>query len=185
MKARHTCWIAFAAAMISASCALGQGNPPQITNCPTIIQMASLCHSYQYAFTYTDPDVPDQIRWSVQQTAGPQSTGVYGIDSLMGQFVYEATEQDEFNTYTFSVIARDVEGYADTCRFHISHFGWVPKDANCDDLVDISDAVFLIEYIFGGGPAPRFLQAADANHDGTIDISDVVALIAYIFGGGK
>jgi uncharacterized protein (TIGR02145 family) len=57
-------------------------------------------------------------------------------------------------------------------------------DANTDDIVDISDAVYLIAYIFSGGSAPQPLLAGDANHDGTVDISDVVSLIAYIFAGG-
>lgn len=55
---------------------------------------------------------------------------------------------------------------------------------------DISDAVYLIAYIFGGGPAPgpcqgnpRGLGDADGS-GGTPDISDAVYLIAYIFGGG-
>ncbi len=57
-------------------------------------------------------------------------------------------------------------------------------DANGDGAVDISDAVFLIEYIFAGGPAPTPTGAGDANHDCSVDISDAVYLISYIFGGG-
>jgi hypothetical protein len=57
-------------------------------------------------------------------------------------------------------------------------------DANGDATVDISDAVFLIAYIFSGGATPDPLLAGDANCDGTVDISDVVYLIAYIFSGG-
>lgn len=57
-------------------------------------------------------------------------------------------------------------------------------DANGDGAVDISDAVYLIAYIFSGGPAPSPLLAGDANCDGAIDISDAVYLIAYIFSGG-
>jgi hypothetical protein len=57
-------------------------------------------------------------------------------------------------------------------------------DANSDGGLDISDAVFLISYIFGGGPAPNPLNMGDANCDTSIDISDAVYLISYIFGGG-
>ncbi len=57
-------------------------------------------------------------------------------------------------------------------------------DANADGSVDIFDAVYLIAYIFSGGPAPSPLAAGDANSDGSVDISDVVYLIAYIFSGG-
>jgi len=57
-------------------------------------------------------------------------------------------------------------------------------DANGDATVDISDAVYLIAYIFSGGSAPSPLLAGDANCDSTVDISDAVYLIAYIFSGG-
>ncbi len=57
-------------------------------------------------------------------------------------------------------------------------------DANSDGGIDISDAVFLIAYIFSGGPAPNPLNYGDANCDAAIDISDAVYLISYIFAGG-
>jgi hypothetical protein len=57
-------------------------------------------------------------------------------------------------------------------------------DANGDCFVDISDAVYLIAYIFSGGSAPIPYRAGDVNCDDIVDISDVVYLIAYIFSGG-
>jgi hypothetical protein len=62
---------------------------------------------------------------------------------------------------------------------------YVCGDANNDGGVDISDAVFLIQYIFAGGPAPNPLCLGDANGDGAVDISDCVYLIQYIFAGGS
>ena len=55
-------------------------------------------------------------------------------------------------------------------------------DANGDLVVDISDVVYDIEYIFGGGPAPVDPILADITQDGSIDISDAVGLIDLIFG---
>jgi hypothetical protein len=55
-------------------------------------------------------------------------------------------------------------------------------DGNC--IVNISDAVYLIAYIFGGGPEPLPYEAGDVNCECIVNISDVVYLIAYIFGGG-
>ncbi len=61
-------------------------------------------------------------------------------------------------------------------------------DANDDLTVDIADAVYIIQYIFAGGAAPRDCQVqaglADANGDCAVDISDAVFLIQYIFAGG-
>jgi CubicO group peptidase (beta-lactamase class C family) len=56
-------------------------------------------------------------------------------------------------------------------------------DASGDGAIDISDAVYLIAFIFTGGPAPNPISG-DANHDGAVDISDAVYLIAFIFSGG-
>jgi hypothetical protein len=56
-------------------------------------------------------------------------------------------------------------------------------DADSNDLISIADAVFLINYIFGGGPAPELI-AADADCSGSASIGDAVYLINYIFGGG-
>lgn len=57
-------------------------------------------------------------------------------------------------------------------------------DADSSSSIDISDAVFLVAYIFGGGPAPNPLSNGDDDCSGIVDISDVVYLIAYIFTGG-
>jgi hypothetical protein len=57
-------------------------------------------------------------------------------------------------------------------------------DANGSGSVNISDAVYLIAYIFSGGPAPSPWLAGDANCSGSVNISDAVYLIAYIFSGG-
>jgi len=57
-------------------------------------------------------------------------------------------------------------------------------DANHDGSINISDAVYLIQYIFAGGPAPNPLCQGDANGDGSVNISDAVYLIQYIFAGG-
>ncbi|MGH9361860.1 MAG: dockerin type I repeat-containing protein, partial [Thermoanaerobaculia bacterium] len=46
---------------------------------------------------------------------------------------------------------------------------FVRGDANGDDRVDISDPVYLLHHLYGGGPAPATGPAADANQDGLLD----------------
>ena len=58
-------------------------------------------------------------------------------------------------------------------------------DANGDGMVDVGDAVHLINYIFRGGAAPEPLDAGDANCDGEVNVGDAVFLINYIFNGGN
>ena len=62
--------------------------------------------------------------------------------------------------------------------------GYPPGDADGSDAVDIDDVVYLIDYIFTGGPAPITEEAGDANCSGDVDIDDAVYLIAFIFSDG-
>jgi hypothetical protein len=71
-----------------------------------------------------------------------------------------------------------------TIKFNINAVSYIFGDANHDGMVNISDVVYLISYIFAGGPAPTPLQSGDANGDCFVNISDGVYLIAYIFSGG-
>jgi uncharacterized repeat protein (TIGR01451 family) len=56
---------------------------------------------------------------------------------------------------------------------------------NADDRFDISDPVFLLEYLFLGGSRPTCLDACDANDDGKLNITDPIALLAYLFQGAS
>jgi len=57
-------------------------------------------------------------------------------------------------------------------------------DCNDDDAINVSDAVFLINYIFKGGQPPAYPECCDVNYDTAINIADVVYIINYIFKGG-
>jgi hypothetical protein len=59
-------------------------------------------------------------------------------------------------------------------------------NANGQSGVDIDDVVYLIAYIFQGGPppVPYTVASGDATCDCQVDNDDVVYLIAYIYSGG-
>ena len=61
---------------------------------------------------------------------------------------------------------------------------FVCGDADGTSIVTISDAVYLINYIFAGGSAPSPVLSGDADCNGIVTISDAVYLINYIFAGG-
>jgi hypothetical protein len=58
-----------------------------------------------------------------------------------------------------------------------------PGDANVDGKVTVSDVVYLVNYLFKGGPEP-WLMYSDANGDSKVTVSDVVYLVNYLFKGG-
>jgi hypothetical protein len=71
----------------------------------------------------------------------------------------------------------DGDGVGNACDY-------ICGDADNNGSVDIDDGVYLIQYIFAGGPAPLFYESGDADCSGEVDVDDVTYLIAYIFGSG-
>ncbi len=57
-------------------------------------------------------------------------------------------------------------------------------DADGNGGVTVSDVVYIVNYIFLGGPPPVYDPAADADCSGIVNVSDVVYIVNYIFGGG-
>lgn len=64
-------------------------------------------------------------------------------------------------------------------------FNYVCGDANGDGGVNVGDAVYIINYVFRGGPPPDPYYSGDANGDCFVDLADAVYLIGYIFKGGS
>jgi len=88
----------------------------------------------------------------------------------------------------------DSAGYGDPAQVLFSHgqitvtcptCDWIVGDANYDSALNVSDAVWIINYVFVGGGAPMpVLQAGDANCDLSVNVSDAVWIINYVFTGG-
>lgn len=67
---------------------------------------------------------------------------------------------------------------------HITVLPYLAGDPSHDGVIDIGDAVYLINYFFKGGSAPNPLESGDANCDSVVDVSDVVFLLNYLFKAG-
>ncbi len=61
---------------------------------------------------------------------------------------------------------------------------FVRGEINGDGVIDISDAISILDFLFGGGDAPDVIDAADTNSDGKVDLSDAVFLLEFLFLGG-
>jgi hypothetical protein len=134
--------------------------------------------------TSYDPNFGDQIRYDLYVSTvlnfDPDSTTIH--DSL--GFSRFTTNLDIKRYYYWKVKAYDNWGAQrwsnQTWSFYVSLRG----DTNGDDIIDISDVVCLINYLFIGGPPPVPLAAGDCNRDTVVDVSDVVYLLNYLFVGG-
>lgn len=119
------------------------------------------------------PKTGEQIKWQVIAAGGAKGTSTnFQLSGTAGQTATGAGTSTSYKLLQ-GYWQNFVVGPAYTCG-----------DANGDASVNISDAVYLIGYIFSHGPAPNPLAAGDANCDVTVNISDAVYLIAYIFSHG-
>jgi hypothetical protein len=62
--------------------------------------------------------------------------------------------------------------------------GFVRGNSNGDAMVDISDAVYHLNYLFLGGPEPPCFDASDLDDNGALQITDAIYLLAFLFQGG-
>jgi hypothetical protein len=95
-----------------------------------------------------------------------------GVPSDTGSITFIAHVEDEIGAAADRFLSAEV------------NFSWVCGDADGSGNVDIDDVVFLISYIFSGGPPPNPIESGDPDCSEGVDIDDVVYLIAYIFTGG-
>jgi hypothetical protein len=58
-------------------------------------------------------------------------------------------------------------------------------DSSQDGVVNLSDAVYTLNWLFLGGPEPLCPDEADANDDGNVDISDPIATLQTLFLGSS
>jgi hypothetical protein len=82
-------------------------------------------------------------------------------------------------------------GQVDTVVYNVPKY--LHGDANRDGKKTVSDVVFLINYLFKGGPAPVPVDLGDVNfceqnppiQPGQPTVADVIYLVNYLFKGGK
>ncbi|MCH2579975.1 MAG: hypothetical protein MK133_02105, partial [Planctomycetes bacterium] len=57
-------------------------------------------------------------------------------------------------------------------------------DGNGDGAIDLTDAVYTLNYLFLGGIVPGCLDAADADDDEEIQLTDGIYTLSFLFSGG-
>ncbi len=129
---------------------------------------------YSYLFTVNATDGDTTIHCHLTALAVPNLSPDADMDGV-------ADNNDNCpNTYNPDQFDTDADGIGDACDMNV-----VCGDADGSGYIDVSDAVFLVDYIFGGGGSPVPLCSGDALGDGSVDIADVVQLINYVFSGAE
>jgi hypothetical protein len=118
----------------------------------------------------------EQINWQVISNGG-------SIDGVSTNYLLGGT------------IGQTATGSGGSDNFGLRHGFWQsitescecsPGDANNDGAVNVGDAVYIINYVFQGGPPPipHTTCSGDANGDCNTDVGDAVYIINYVFKNG-
>jgi hypothetical protein len=86
----------------------------------------------------------------------------------------------DLETYLMDLGAYEYPGYCDRDPA-------IFRRGDCNQsagVVDITDAIFVFNFLFLGGEAPACPDACDGNDDGGLDITDGVFTLSYLFSGG-
>ncbi len=159
---------------------LGSG----ITPVPQLVSPAdevNLCSPLTFDFVWSDGG--EALFYTLEFAADSEFVnGVVTIDNLEDT-TYSVTLAR--GTYYWHVKSNNLCGeesfYQDSpFSFTIYHSG----DATNDGTIDLSDAIWILNYLYKSGPEPDPLESGDATCDGLVDLADAVRLLNYLFKAG-
>jgi len=133
--------------------------------------------------TTTDPDPCDSVLFRLSYADDSDFTDPIIIPDL-DTTAYTPAEPLTSGLYYWRVTAVDLFGGETDCNSAFNFVIGLRGDSNADGIIDVGDAVFLINHIFRGGLPPNPYLMGDANCSGSVDVGDAVYLINYIFRGG-
>lgn len=121
----------------------------------------------------------------------PALDGTVSINASSGLITFATNAGAALGDYDVTVYVADIKDSTSCHTYFKVSAGCCQNyrgNANGDpqDRLDISDIVFLVDYLFRQGPAPVCRDEAnvDASPDQVIDISDLTYIVSYIFFGG-
>jgi hypothetical protein len=131
-----------------------------------------------------DLTVVDSLGWELSPTGlwivlNPQQTDTLGIEVTIPYYADLWTE----DAVIASAVSRGnpLHSDSDTTRVVVNS---LRGDTNGEGNIDVGDVVYLVNYLYKGGPAPPVIQSGDVNCDDSIDVGDVVSLVNYLYRDG-
>jgi photosystem II stability/assembly factor-like uncharacterized protein len=131
---------------------------------------------------------PEKITTGAASNSDHASFWDYNFPAILG-----IEDLEDFNPYYHStqdnIAAFDTSYFVEYCKASLAGLATLASpfflgDANGDKYVNISDIVFLIDYVLKSGTPPDPVISGDVNCDEEVNISDVVYLINYVLKSG-
>jgi len=161
-----------------------EGDPPICYGGSRIAHFSTLVAKFWYY-------PPNFYLGAVAVTADPVPPG----DGLLATFIFTVNDTGRIcldscfwpPSMNLQFVTTDAQGYApvfEKTTFVISKCEYSPADPNYDWSTDLTDLVYLINYVLKHGPRPCVLESGDMNCDGSVNVVDVVYFVNYLFRDG-
>ncbi|MBI4603817.1 MAG: hypothetical protein HY721_17820 [Planctomycetes bacterium] len=132
-------------------------------------------------------DVPgDGVEVYAAAAGGAAGAVVAGRDLGDGRVVLVGFDYRDYTVASARVIANATRNTR-----HVERPRFVRGDANADGITDVSDAIFLVDFLYRGGRAPPCMDAADVDDSAVpgsprpaVGLNDPVYLLRWLFLGG-
>jgi len=156
------------------------GNLSRITDTVTIANYFSLSGTID--FGDGNPDLSGVLVTVLPDgsTTSTDAQGQFSFDQVGGGAQWLSFTKEGYLSED-SILMVDHEQVVDATILPATYLA---GDPNFDGVVNIGDAVYIINYIFKDGAYPTPFAAGDTNNDGTISLGDAVYLVNYIFKNG-
>ena len=107
------------------------------------------------------------------------------VDTTTNEGAYSWPVPDTPNDSCLIIISDVDNGIpSDTSDDYFSISDYLPGDLDGSGIVELGDVLFLISYLYKGGPAPDPKAAADVDASCEVELGDVLYLISYLYKGG-
>ena len=152
------------------SAEISSGNPA-----PQTIEISNPCYDN---FSWTAAESASWFDLS-QYSGAPGdpltvTVAIAGLSSGQYSDIITIEAPQAYNPSIEIAVVLNLEGEAYLCG-----------DANADTRVNVSDAVYIINYVFAHGDPPVPINSGDVNCDNKVNVSDAVYIINYVFSHGK
>ncbi len=169
------------------------GNPnlgmaPVVTNYPpeTPVQPSGIVQGlpdvqYEFSGSTTDPDGDNLLYmfdWGDETNSGwlgPYASG----ETCMDSHIWSSS-----GGYDVKVKAKDTNDAESDWSGSLYVAIYACGDCNDDGILDLSDAVYILNYLYKSGSAPDPLESGDANGDDLLDLTDAVFILNYLYKSG-
>ncbi len=155
-----------------------QPQPPDTLYC--LVESVEIDEKYTIAWDKTEFPAAYVLYENGVQIYSGRGSNISLSQEIHGDYSYTISVCSECNcSDTVANLLVVVKGSVSCC---VGSTANIDNDQN--DIVDISDLTFLIDYFFRQGVEPVCFEETDVTLDGKLDISDLTYIIAYFFQAG-